>query len=62
VKGVAGHLEKTYRQRELHGRPPHQPGARYRQGRTSVANGDLKRKLTMYAKGEIAELSTPSRP
>jgi methyl-accepting chemotaxis protein len=36
---------------------PDVAGARYRKVVTAVANGDLKRKLTVEAKGEIAELA-----
>ena len=57
VQGRRRHLEGPDRQRELHGRQPHRPGARHRQGGDAVANGDLKRKLALEAKGEIAALA-----
>ena len=55
--GRGGHLEGPDRQRELHGRQPHRPGARHRQGGDGGGNGDLKQKLTVEAKGEIAALA-----
>ena len=52
------HLEGPHRQRQLHGRQPDQPGARnIAKVVTAVANGDLKQKLTVDAKGEIAALA-----
>ena len=39
------------------GQQSDQPGARHREVVTAVANGDLKRKLTVEAKGEIAALA-----
>ncbi len=55
--GRRRHLEGPHRQRQLHGAQPHQPGARIAKVVTAVANGDLKRKLAVEAKGEIAALA-----
>ena len=58
VQGRRRHVEGPDRQRQLHGRQPHRTRcAASRKVVTAVANGDLKRKLTVDAKGEIAELA-----
>ena len=52
VKGLR-HLERPDRQRELHGgQPDHSRSAASRGNRTAVANGDLRQKLTVEAKGD----------
>jgi HAMP domain-containing protein len=51
------HVEGPDRQRERHGRQPHRAGARHREVVTAVADGDLKRSLTVKAKGEVAALA-----
>ena len=57
VEGVAGHVEGPDRQRELHGRQPDRQVRGIAKVVTAVANGDLKQKLTVEAKGEIAALA-----
>ena len=51
------HLEGPDRQRELHGRQPDLQVRGIAKVVTAVANGDLKQKLTVEAKGEIAALA-----
>ena len=51
------HLEGPDRQRELHGRQPDRQVRGIAKVVTAVANGDLKQKLTVEAKGEIAALA-----
>jgi HAMP domain-containing protein len=57
VQGRRRHLEGPDRQRQLDGQQPHRAGPRHRPVVTAVANGDLKRKLALEAKGEIASLA-----
>jgi methyl-accepting chemotaxis protein len=57
VPGVAGTVEGSHRQRELHGRQPDRPGAQHRRGdHGRGANGDLSRKITVDVRGEILQL------
>jgi HAMP domain-containing protein len=53
---ASGHLEGPDRQRQLHGRQPHGPGAQHRRRDHRVARGDLSRKITVDVKGEMLEL------
>ena len=55
--GRRGRLEGPDRQRQLHGRQPHRQVRGIAKVVTAVANGDLKRKLIVEAKGEIAALA-----
>ena len=58
VPGVAGHVEGPDRQRQLHGRQPHEPGARHRQGRDrGRERRPASASSTVEAKGEIAALA-----
>jgi HAMP domain-containing protein len=56
VKGVGGHLEGLDRQRELHGVEPDRQVRNIADVTTAVANGDLSKKITADARGEILEL------
>jgi HAMP domain-containing protein len=50
------HLEGPDRQRQLHGRQPHEPGRNIAAVTTAVAGGDLSKKITVDVRGEILEL------
>jgi len=45
------------RQRQPDDVQPHQPGPQHRPVTTAVASGDLSKKITVDAKGEIAALA-----
>ena len=51
------HLEGPHRLRELHGLQPDRPGAQHRAGHDGGGRGDLSQKITVEAKGEVAELA-----
>ena len=54
--GRGRHLEGPHRQRQLDGRQPDRPGAQHCGDPTAVVNGDLSKKITVDAKGEILAL------
>ena len=56
VKGVSRHVEGPHRERQPHGRQPDRPGAKHRRGHDGGRQGDLSKKITVDAKGEILEL------
>ena len=57
VRGVAGTWKDLTDNVNSMASQPDQPGARYRESRDGGGQRDLKRKLTVEAKGEIAELA-----
>jgi len=57
VPGVAGTWKDLTDSVKRHGREPHEPGTRHRARRHAVATGDLRQKLTVEAKGEVAALA-----
>ena len=57
VQGVSGTWKDLDRQRQLHGRQPDRPGARYREGRDRRRQWRPQAKTDVEAKGEIAELA-----
>ena len=56
VQGRLRHVARPHRERELHGRQPHDQVRNIAQVATAVANGDLSQKITVDARGEILEL------
>ena len=52
-----GHVEGPDREREPDGVEPDRSGAKHRRGRQAVAAGDLTQKITVEARGEVAELA-----
>ena len=56
-RGRVGHLEGPHRQRQLHGRQPHQPGAQHRPGRPPPwPRATCRRRSRSTREGEILEL------
>ena len=56
VKGVRN-LARAHRVGERHGVEPHRPGAEHLAVARAMARGDLSQKITVEAKGEVAELA-----
>ena len=53
VEGVSGHVARSHRERERHGGEPDRQVRNIADVTTAVAKGDLSRKITVEAKGEI---------
>ncbi len=49
-------VERSYRQRQLHGQQPHRPGAQHRRSRDRHRQRRSSRKITVDVRGEILQL------
>jgi HAMP domain-containing protein len=54
--GVAGHMERPHRQRQLHGEQPDHAGASHLGGCNGGGAGRLTRSIEVEAQGEVADL------